>query len=339
MHMQSAIHTDTGEKDLLAIAKQDHHTVAHPRMAWMLYYQQTKSVRKVCQRFGISRKTFYKWWARYKESGFNPESLKDVSRKPLRSPNATPVEVVERVIFAKKKTGFGQRKLKAFLEEHYNILLSEHTIWKLLKQSHSDGAFASTPSNRANGSGPYPGDIVEISFMDITPYVNHKPWVQYTAIDVGTKLRISRIYERHSSASATDFLKFVIEQFPFAMKEVRTPDDKAFTNGSPTMGISTVLFEPFRVILSRNGIKHMICKAEDGPCDTVRHAGEIDRVEFFELGRGKPAEDLQEEAKQFVVHWNNHRRQDDMNGLTPLQKLRTFSEFKHVTYFDPFEHS
>ena len=48
---------------------------------------------EICERYGISRKTGYKWRARYAEGG--PEGLLAHSRRPRHSPNATSRRVAE----------------------------------------------------------------------------------------------------------------------------------------------------------------------------------------------------------------------------------------------------
>lgn len=339
------------KQGLIETLQHQQHTIIHPRMAWMLYYEQRKSVRKVCEKFGVSRKTFYKWWNRYQASGCDPESLKDESRKPHRSPNATPAEVVARIVEAKEHTGYGQRRLKYYLADRHDISLSEHTIWKLLKRHYADDRFS---VNQSNGASPprlvgankeYPGDIVQMSFMEISSYIstsrvvdNHKPYVQYTAIDVTTRLRIVKIYpaKRDCAQSAADFLKFIIEKFPFLIKEIQTPDDRAFTNGSPTMGAAAILFEPFRVLLSRHKIKHTILKAEQMKSSVAVHYEKIDREEFFNGKQYKKPEELIAKAQQFLLFYNNHKKCNELKGLTPLQKVRSFLEFRHLGYFDPF---
>jgi transposase len=100
----------------------------------MLYYDETRSAQKVCRRFSISRKTFYKWLKRYKQSGGDAGSLSDQSRRPHRFPRATPESSVILLKQLKEQTGFGQRRLKVHLREKYNINLSERTIWKILKR-------------------------------------------------------------------------------------------------------------------------------------------------------------------------------------------------------------
>jgi transposase len=106
----------------------------HPRLAWMMCYQETKNVQAVCRKFGISRKTFYKWLKRYQQENGNTSALVDRSRRPHRFPRATPESSVQILREAREQTGFGQRRLRAYLEKRYHISLSERTIWKLLKK-------------------------------------------------------------------------------------------------------------------------------------------------------------------------------------------------------------
>jgi transposase len=106
----------------------------HPRLAWMMCYNETRSAQAVCDKFGISRKTFYKWLKRYRETNSDTSSLTDRSRRPHRFPRATPESQIQILKMAKAQTGYGQRRLRAYLEEKYNISLSERTIWKILKR-------------------------------------------------------------------------------------------------------------------------------------------------------------------------------------------------------------
>ena len=106
----------------------------HPRLAWMMCYQETGSAQEVCKRFNISRKTFYKWLKRFKESNGDSIALGDRSRRPHHFPRATPAQDVELLKQAKAQTGFGQRRLRVYMAQKYNISLSERTIWKILKR-------------------------------------------------------------------------------------------------------------------------------------------------------------------------------------------------------------
>lgn len=59
------------------------------------------SMAEACRRHGVSRKTGYKWLARYRESGV--DGLKDVSRAPHAHPNAVGTEREDAVLALKRK--------------------------------------------------------------------------------------------------------------------------------------------------------------------------------------------------------------------------------------------
>jgi transposase-like protein len=69
-------------------------------LAWRLKVLQEASVMprnvaQACRHFGLSRKTFYKWNARYKSHG--EAGLCDRPRVPLHSPRATPRAVISTI--------------------------------------------------------------------------------------------------------------------------------------------------------------------------------------------------------------------------------------------------
>ena len=112
-------------------------TPLQSRLAWMVCFNNTGSVPEVCRRFGISKKTFYKWLKRYKDANEDSSSLLDRSRRPHHCPRSTPIPVVALLRRIKNETGYGQRRLKAYLSEYHKISLSERTIWKILKRLES----------------------------------------------------------------------------------------------------------------------------------------------------------------------------------------------------------
>lgn len=71
------------------------------------------SMTELCQRFGISRKTGYKWLARFESDG--GEGLQDRSRAPQSSPSRTPQSVAEMIVEARLERGEGAKKLRTIL--------------------------------------------------------------------------------------------------------------------------------------------------------------------------------------------------------------------------------
>ncbi len=69
----------------------------------------------VCRRFGVSRKSGYKWLERYEEAGV--EGLVDRSRAPLHHPQAVTEEIAERCLAVRRAhPTWGPVKVRAWLE-------------------------------------------------------------------------------------------------------------------------------------------------------------------------------------------------------------------------------
>jgi hypothetical protein len=68
---------------------------------------------ELCRRFGVSRKTAYKWLARYDRGD---RELGDRPRRPARSPGKCPAELESRVVELRRAhPAWGPRKLRRVL--------------------------------------------------------------------------------------------------------------------------------------------------------------------------------------------------------------------------------
>jgi putative transposase len=78
------------------------------------YQRHFFSLAELCSRFGISRKTAYKWIERYESEG--PVGLKDRSRRPHACPHQTPAMVVEALLESRRRhPSWGAKKLLRIL--------------------------------------------------------------------------------------------------------------------------------------------------------------------------------------------------------------------------------
>ena len=76
---------------------------------------QDEAFAAVCRRFGVSRKTGYKWLERYANEGV--EGLINRSRAPLDHPQAVPVAIAERCLDVRRAhPTWGPVKVRAWLE-------------------------------------------------------------------------------------------------------------------------------------------------------------------------------------------------------------------------------
>jgi transposase len=85
------------------------------------YLEGDWSMSELCEAFGISRKTGYKYLDRFMEEGL--PGLNDRSRAPHQHKNATPREVVDTILAARRAhPTWGPRKLCAWLARRHRDL-------------------------------------------------------------------------------------------------------------------------------------------------------------------------------------------------------------------------
>ena len=92
--------------------------------------RREQSVGTLCEEFGISRATGYKWWKRYQAKGV--AGLVDGSRRPRNSPRRTRGEVEQKVLAVRRRTpDWGARKLHVKLAEQ-GVSVPVITIHRIL---------------------------------------------------------------------------------------------------------------------------------------------------------------------------------------------------------------
>jgi transposase InsO family protein len=89
-------------------------SVMDERLRFVARLLDGEAMTEVCRAFGISRKTGYKIFDRYKEHGL--EALSDRSRRPVRYANQLPAQVENLIVTAKRdKPHWGARKIRELL--------------------------------------------------------------------------------------------------------------------------------------------------------------------------------------------------------------------------------
>src|SRR5712691_824227 len=82
------------------------------------FLRETLSVTDLCDLYGVSRKTGYKWIDRYLRHG--PAGLTEHSRRPVRSPNATPEEIVQTFLEVRHRhPTWGAKKLLMIVHKRH----------------------------------------------------------------------------------------------------------------------------------------------------------------------------------------------------------------------------
>jgi transposase InsO family protein len=134
------------------------------RLGFVARLLDGEAMTDVCRGFGISRKTGYKIFNRYKEHGL--EALTDRSRRPVRYANQLPAQVESLIVSLKRdKPHWGARKLRELLVRRLNgdvRVPAKSTIHAVLDR-HGLVQRARKRRNRAEGTslseGAAPNDL------------------------------------------------------------------------------------------------------------------------------------------------------------------------------------
>ncbi|MBW7888022.1 MAG: transposase [Bacteroidetes bacterium] len=305
---------------------------AEQRLLWFKEYEKVKNVPAVCAKFGISRKTFYKWQRRYKKAEFSLESLSDQSRRPHTNPRATPEHVIKRLRELREQTGFGQKRLQLYLSIWYGIDLAENTIWKLLRRSGVDMEVTKKNKRKVKPSDPlFPGDRVILFIRTFEKPINKKKYFLYEAVDECTHLRIAKIYGSHSTLSALDFVQQILVTFPFPVRYLHTPLDNVFTSVSTARSKT----HAFTLNLRKLGIKHFVPTKRQTASPTYNEKIKkfYSPKEFLKFNFNA-LHDAELLLRRYLTDYNNNQPRKEIGLKTPLSKLKNFAQFKEIERFE-----
>ena len=178
------------------------------------------SVSVVCRHFGINRKTFYKWSARYQEAGRDYHALKDRSRRPHGHPRSVSQRVVKRIVALRRKTRYGPRLLAYYLSQE-GISISVYGVYRVLQRAGMVQKRRSRPRNKPQSYAmDVPGQRVQVD-------VKHLPGLRlkgrpeplkqyfYNAIDDCTRLQVAWVSLEITPRASVQFLMCLLRTYPF----------------------------------------------------------------------------------------------------------------------------
>jgi transposase InsO family protein len=139
-------------------------SVMEERLCFVGRLLDGEAMTDVCREFGISRKTGYKIFDRYKEYGL--EALSDRSRRPVRYANQLPQQIESLIVgFKRNKPHWGARKIRELLVRRLTgdiRVPAKSTIHAVLDR-HGLVKRAGRKRNRAHGTplseGIMPNDL------------------------------------------------------------------------------------------------------------------------------------------------------------------------------------
>jgi len=91
------------------------------------------NISQVASLWHTSRNVVRKWIRRFEQKG--EEGFRDESKKPHSSPRKVSQEVEQKVLEARKKTGYGRKRLAWYLAREEGLVLSSNTIRHILSRN------------------------------------------------------------------------------------------------------------------------------------------------------------------------------------------------------------
>jgi len=235
----------------------------------VIKYSIKNGVTAASIRYRVCRKAIYDWKKRYDGRW---QSLIDRSHRPHSHPRQQTAEeyaMIERYYRrTKDKIMLWDKLRENGYTRCYNSLLRAIKRLKLEETPEKRKGYKPKPYQRAE----YPGQKVQIDVKFVPAYcvANGQKYYQYTAVDECTRFCFRKMYDEHSTYSSLDFLKKLIEYFPFPIREIQTDNGTEWTNALLVKKAThKTLFEEY---LDECGIKyHRIQVA------TPRHNGKVER--------------------------------------------------------------
>lgn len=302
-------------------------TIKEERLRWVLPIVRKEismtGAARVCP---YSKRSLERWLGIYRKYG--AKALEPHSTAPKTNPKETPIWLKERVIKLRKKTRLCAQKLFWELEDE-GIKIHVRTIGKILKRENMVRKYRiKKVQYKYIRAERKPGELVEIDVKYVPRKIGGKPYFQYTAIDVSSRWRHLAIFEEQSTWHSVQFLKEVIERFPYPIQAIKTDNHSTFTNyylGTTKRSDMTVkTIHALDRFCAESGIIHyLIDPGRPAQNGTVERSHREDQEKFYDQNTFVSAADLRQKLAQWLICYNN-RRHCGLNGKTPLQALADF---------------
>jgi transposase InsO family protein len=275
-----------------------------------------EAVSIICKRYGVSRKTYYKWNNRYKQKGI--EGLSDISRRPhnIKYKKVTS-EIQETVLDLRLTKRFGCNRIKFRLKRIIGLSLSTRTIYRILKR-HGLNVLKCKAKIRTykRFSMRHPNDMVQMDILGPF-YLSNSSKRNYiiSCLDDCSRKVVSRWSERKRSVDVLNVLEdwIIINGKP---KKIIHDNGKQFTS------------KIFRRFLVHNQTKDkQIPNSYPQLQGKVEAYNKIVKNEFLAVEDIPTIDDGKLRYDMFVKTYNETREHGGINGLTPsemfLQRLIT----------------
>lgn len=249
------------------------------------------NISELCRRFGVSRKTGYKWLSRYRESGV--AGLEDQSRRPIHSPSQTSL-VVESQVLELREThpAWGGRKLRRRLEDQgVSDVPSASTITEILRRQGKLSASGSPAGPYQRFERERPNELWQMDFKGHFGMTNGNRCHPLTVLDDHS--RFSLVLQACGHEQGT----LVQSMLTSAFRVYGLPEAMLMDNGSPWGNDRVSPWTPLTVWLLRLGVR--VLHGRPYHPQTQGKEERFHRTLRVEVLQGRTFADLVESQKRF----------------------------------------
>jgi len=273
------------------------------------------NVSKTCRYFGISREIFYRWKRAYEAEG--ESALINSKPCPQNPTQRVPKPIEEKVLYLRRTYHFGPLRISWYLERYHQMKVSSGGVRGVLiragmQRLPQNERKRSIASSFILYSKQVPGHHlqVDVKFLKFQKENKTIRRFQYTAIDDATRIRVIKVYLKHTQKNAIAFIDHVLEKLPFRVKMVRTD------NGHEFQAL-------FHWHVEDLGIRHVYIKKGTPRLNgKVERSHRIDQEEFYQLLTYKDDVDLEKKMNTWENFYNFDRPHSAHSGKAPYEALK-----------------
>ena len=209
--------------------------------------QPGSNFSELCQRFGISRKTGYKWRQRYQQTGAT--GLADRSRRPEHSPRRTAAAIEKQVLAIRDQYGWGARKIKWCLQRAGRAAVAKSTVHAILQRHGRVSAqLDKVAGNYRRFEQERPNQLWQMDFKGHFALGNGERCHPLTVLDDHSR------YSLCLQACPNEQTGTVQEQLTATFRRYGLPERMLMDNGSPWGNDREHQYTPLTVWLLHLGI-------------------------------------------------------------------------------------
>jgi len=301
---------------------------AEARLKWIDFYHVKRNVSLVCRHFGISRKTFYKWYERFKIFGIC--GLENMSKSPhnKRRPEITWEEELRIKKLRKEYIRYGKEKLAVIYERIYGEKISSWKIYRVIRKYNLYWhPVKNEKMRRKRKLAEKKKRITELKNKQIdeplfqmdTKVIWCYPARRYifTTVEKNLKIGFARMYKNNSSYSGRDFLLrlyFLLDKnIPYLHSDNGSEFHKHFEDACKQLKIEHYFSRP-RTPKDHAEIERFNRTLEE---EFLQMGNYIDDLEVF-----NPL------LTEWLVEYNFNRPHQSLGYLTPMEFLAQKQENK-----------